>query len=124
MTTMPGYRPYPPSSLRRPGLGITALTLGVLALPLSFLCGLGILPGLAGLALGTVAAVRDRGRTQAILGILASALALAIAAGVIAWFLGKAAKCGDTRRYPDRAARARCVQREFPLVRRGAPDRP
>src|SRR6266705_1062706 len=102
MTTMPGYRPYKPAPPRRRGLGVAALVLGVSAIPLAFMCGVGLLPGLAGLALGVVAAVRDQGRGQAIAGVVASVLALVIAGGVAYWMLSKAAKCG---RFPDSAAR-------------------
>jgi hypothetical protein len=120
MTTMPGYHPYTPTPVNRPGLGVASLVLGLLALPLALLCGLGMLAALAGLALGIVAIMQDRGRKQAVIGIGASALALILAAFVLVWFLDKAAKCGDTRQYPDHAARAHCVEREFPLVQHRA----
>ena len=118
MTTMPGYRPYAPAPPRRHGLGVAALVLGASAIPLAFLCGIGLLPGLAGLALGLVAAVRGQGRSQAIAGILASVVALAIAGGVAYWMLSKAAKCGDRAQYPDSVARKACVEREFPMIDR------
>lgn len=116
MTTMRGYRPYSPEAPQRQGLGIAALVLGLVAVPLAVMCGLGVLPGVAGLGVGIVAAVQGRGRTQAVIGIVASLVALAIASLVVAWFLAKAAKCGDTRKYPDHAARVQCVEREFPMV--------
>jgi hypothetical protein len=117
MTTMPGYRPYAPAPARRRGLGITALVLGVSAVPLAFLCGIGLLPALAGLAIGVVAALRGQGRGQAIAGIVASLLALAIAGGVAYLMLSKAAKCA---RFPDSTARKACVEREFPMIDRSA----
>ena len=118
MTTMPGYRPYVPAPPRRRGPGIAALALGVSAIPLAVLCGIGLLPALAGLALGIVAAARDQGRAQAIAGIVASVLALIIAGGVAYWMLSKAAKCGDSLRYPDSTARKACVEHEFPMIDR------
>jgi hypothetical protein len=120
MTTLPGYRTYAQTPVGGPGPGTASLALGLLALPLALLCGLGVAAALAGLVVGIVAFARDRGRAQAVAGIGVSALALVLAGFVIVWFLGKAAKCGDTRQYPDRAARARCVEREFPLVRHHA----
>lgn len=117
MTTMPGYRPYAPAPPRRRGMGVAALVLGVCAIPLAFLCGVGLLPGLAGLLLGVVATVRDQGRAQAIAGIVVSVLAMVIAGGVAYWMLSKAAKCGE---YTDSAARKACVEREFPMIDRSA----
>src|SRR4051812_33194419 len=104
MTTMPGYRPYAPAPPRRRGPGVAALVLGLSAIPLAFLCGIGLLPGLAGLALGVVAAVRGHGRGQAIAAIIVSVVALVLAGGVAYWMLSKAAKCGDRTRYPGSAA--------------------
>jgi len=118
MTTMPGYRPHTSAPPRRRGLGLAALVLGLSALPLAFVCGVGLLPGLAGLIIGIVAAVKDQGRTQAIVGIVTSALALMIAGGVAFWLLSKAAKCGDRANYPDDAARRVCIEREFPMIDR------
>jgi EamA domain-containing membrane protein RarD len=118
MTTLPGHRPYPPSTRQRQRLGTVALTLGLIAVPLAVLCGLGALSALAGLGFGVYAAVQDRGRRHAVLGIVASLLALVIACVVVGWFLAKAAKCGDVRRYPGHAARVQCVEHEFPMVHR------
>jgi hypothetical protein len=118
MTTMPGYRSRTAAPPRRRGLGLAALVLGLIALPLAFLCGIGLLPGLAGLAIGIIAVMRDQGRTQAIIGIVTSALALLIAGGVAFWLISKAAKCGDRAHYPDDTARRACIEREFPMVDR------
>ncbi len=116
--TLPGYETYaPPAPPRRSGLARASQVLGITGLAGLVLCLLGVIPALAGLVMGTVALVRrDPDRRPAVVGVVCSALALAIGAGSLFWLLSKAARCGDEARYPDEASRRGCVEREFPFA--------
>ncbi|MFC5750377.1 hypothetical protein [Actinomadura rugatobispora] len=119
---------------------MTSLVLGLLSVPTLLICGLGILLALAGLVVGIIALVQARSRASAawappdawpppatgpgapgrrgvivmaVVGIAASVATL----GLTAWLVIKVAGCGNPARYPDDAARQRCVEREFPFTR-------
>ncbi len=114
--TLPGYRPYSSAAPPRRGIGITALVLGVLAVPMLVLCGMGLVVALAGLVVGGIAVARKNGRAFAITGITISALTLVIGGVGASWFLAQARECADTAKYPDADSRERCVQHRFPFV--------
>ena len=114
--TLRGYRPYPSAASPRRGIGVSALVLGILAVPTLVLCGMGLVVALAGLVVGGIAVSRRNGRRLAITGITISALTL-IGGGVGAsWFLTQARECADAVKYPDADARERCVQHRFPFI--------
>lgn len=117
--TLPGYETYaPPAPPRRSGLARASQVLGIAGLVGLVLCLAGMIPALVGLALGAVSlARRDPDRRPAVVGVVCSALALAIGAGTLIWLLGKAAQCGDEARYPDEPSRRGCVEREFPFAK-------
>ena len=117
MTTMPGYQPYTPLRPRQRGFGVASLILSLVAVATLLLCGLGMIVALAGLVLGVVALVRGSGRTQAVIGITLSVVVLAAGTAGLAFLLSRAAKCGDTGRYPSDTARRTCIEREFPFAR-------
>jgi hypothetical protein len=117
MTTMPGYRPHVAVPVNHQGMGTTSLVLGVVAVPLALLVGLGAVPAMVGLVMGIAGVARQRDHGRAVFGIVVCAMALVLALGVLTWFLSRAAKCGDTDRYPDSAARRLCVEQEFPFAR-------
>jgi hypothetical protein len=119
MTTMPGYRPHVTPPPQRQGMGTASVVLGVLAVPLALLVGLGAVPALIGLGLGIFGVVRHRDHGRAVVGVVVCAVALLLALGVLSWFLSRAAECGDVARYPDRAARRLCIEREFPFAGTG-----
>ncbi|HEU5156698.1 MAG TPA: hypothetical protein VFU43_06840 [Streptosporangiaceae bacterium] len=120
--TLPGYRPYPALAAPRRGLGVTALVLGILAVPMLVLCGMGLVVALAGLVVGGIALNRRNGRALAITGITISALTLVLGGLGASWFLAQARECADPAKYPDANARERCVQDRFPFIREtGAP---
>src|SRR5260370_39036256 len=77
LTTMPGYQPYTPLRPRQGGFGIASLVLSLVAVATLLLCGLGMIVALAGLVLGVLPLVRVAGRTQAVIGITLSYMALA-----------------------------------------------
>ena len=116
--TLPGYQTYaPPAPPRRSGPARASQVLGIAGLAGLVLCFAGMVPALAGLALGTAALVRrDPDRRPAVVGVACSALALLIGAGSLFWLLSKAARCGDEARYPDETSRRGCVEREFPFA--------
>lgn len=116
--TLPGYQTYaPPAPPRRSGLARASQVLGIAGLAGLVLCLAGMIPALIGLALGAVAlARRDPDRRPAVVGVVCSALALLIGAGLLFWLLSKAARCGDEARYPDETSRRGCVEREFPFA--------
>lgn len=120
--TLPGYETYaPPSPPRRSGLARASQVLGIAGLVGLVLCLAGMIPALVGLVLGAVSlARRDPDRRPAVVGVICSALALVIGAGLLVWLLGKAAQCGDEARYPDEPSRQRCVEREFPFAKASA----
>lgn len=117
--TLPGYETYaPPAPPRRSGLARASQVLGIAGLVGLVLCLAGVIPALVGLVLGVVSlARRDPDRRPAVVGVVCSALALAIGAGSLIWLLGKAAQCGDEARYPDEPSRRGCVEREFPFAK-------
>ncbi|MCW2884158.1 MAG: hypothetical protein QOE54_3438 [Streptosporangiaceae bacterium] len=117
MTTMPGYRPHVTTPPQRRGMGTASVVLGVVAVPLALLVGLGAVPAAIGLGVGIAGVTRQRDRGRAVVGIVVCALALLLALGVLSWFLSRAAECGDVARYPDRTARRLCIEREFPFAR-------
>jgi hypothetical protein len=114
--TLPGYKPYPSAAPPRRGMGVTALVLGILAVPTLLLCGIGLVVALAGLVVGGIAVSRRNGKGLAITGITISALTLIIGGLGASWFLTQARECADTKKYPDADARERCVQHRFPFV--------
>lgn len=116
--TLPGYQTYsPPAPPRRSALARASQVLGIVGLVGLVLCLAGMIPALAGLVLGTVSLMRrDPDRRPAVVGVVCSALALLIGAGMLFWLLGKAAQCGDESRYPDDTSRRGCVEREFPFA--------
>ena len=116
--TLPGYRTYsPPAPPRRSTLARASQVLGIVGLVGLAACFAGLVPALAGLVLGVVCLVRsDPDRRPALVGVVCSALAIAIGAGTLFWLLSKAAQCGDEARYPDDASRRGCVEREFPFA--------
>ncbi|GAA1884844.1 hypothetical protein [Actinomadura bangladeshensis] len=117
--TLPGYETYaPPAPPRRSGLARASQVLGIAGLAGLVLCLAGVVPALGGLVLGAVSlARRDPDRRPAVVGVVCSALALAIGAGTLGWLLSKAAQCGDEARYPDEPSRRGCVEREFPFAK-------
>ncbi|GAA1791554.1 hypothetical protein [Actinomadura chokoriensis] len=117
--TLPGYETYaPPAPPRRSGLARASQVLGIAGLVGLVLCLAGLIPALVGLVLGAVSLVRrDPDRRPAVVGVVCSALALAIGAGTLIWLLSKAAQCGDEARYPDEPSRRGCVEREFPFAK-------
>jgi hypothetical protein len=117
MTTMPGYRPHVTARPGRQGMGTASIVLGMVALPLALLVGLGAVPALIGLGVGIAGMVRHRDFRRAVLGIVVCTMALVLALGVLTWFLSRAAKCGDTSHYPDHTARRQCIEQEFPFAR-------
>jgi hypothetical protein len=114
--TLRGYRPYPTATAPRRGLGVTALVLGILAVPTLVLCGMGLVVALAGLVVGGIAVTRKNGRTYAVTGITISALTLVLGGVGASWFLAQARECADTAKYPDADARERCVDHRFPFI--------
>jgi hypothetical protein len=98
-------------------MGTASVVLGLVAIPLALLVGLGALPAMVGLGLGIAAVTRRRDHGRAVFGIVVCTMALVLALGVLAWFLSRAATCGDTARYPDHTARRQCIEREFPFAR-------
>jgi hypothetical protein len=117
MTTMPGYRPHVAVPAKQQGMGTASIILGVVAVPLALLVGLGAVPAVVGLAMGIAGVTRQRDRGRAVFGIVVCTMALVLALGVLTWFLSRAAKCGDLARYPDSTARRQCVEQEFPFAR-------
>jgi hypothetical protein len=120
--TLPGYETYaPPAPPRRSGLARASQVLGIAGLVGLVLCLAGMVPALVGLVLGAVSlARRDPDRRPAVVGVVCSALALVIGAGLLVWLLSKAAQCGDEARYPDEPSRRGCVEREFPFAKANA----
>lgn len=119
--TMPGYRTYEIAPPKRRGMAVASVALGLAGIPALAVCGLGLLLGLAGLGLGVTALIRGGQRDLAITGVIASVVTLVLGATAIAWLVSQAAKCGDTATYPDRIARSRCIEREFPFVQATTP---
>lgn len=115
--TLRGYRPYPTARAPRRGLGVTALVLGILAVPTLVLCGIGLVVALGGLVVGGIALTRKNGRAYAITGITISALTLVLGGVGASWFLAQARECADAAKYPDADAREQCVQHRFPFVK-------
>jgi hypothetical protein len=115
--TMPGYRTYESASPKRRGLAVASLVLGLAGIPTLAICGLGLVLGLTGLALGVMALFRGTERELAIAGVVASAVTLVLGATAIIWLVSQAAKCGDSGAYPDASSRSRCIEREFPFAR-------
>jgi membrane protein implicated in regulation of membrane protease activity len=113
--TLPGYGPYPAAPARR-GIGISALVLGILAVPALVLCGIGLVVALAGLFVGVIALVKGNGRGFAAGGMMLSVLVLAVGAVAVAWFVSQARECADTAKYPDAQSREECIERKFPFV--------
>lgn len=114
---MPGYlRAHEARPSKRHGLAVASLTLGLAGIPALAACGLGLLLGLAGLALGVTALVRGTDRDLAIAGVVASTVTLILGILMITWLVSRAAECGDTTEYPDEASRNRCIEREFPFA--------
>ncbi|MBC6457435.1 hypothetical protein [Actinomadura sp. HBU206391] len=118
--TLPGYRTHGAAPTRWRGLAVASLVLGLAGIPALAICGLGLLLGVAGLALGITALLRGAERDLAIAGIVASAVALILGTTVIVWLVSQAAKCGDAADYPDALSRDRCIEREFPFVQSSA----
>lgn len=120
--TLPGYRTYSPPSLRRRSvLARASQVLGIAGLVGLVLCLAGMVPALVGLVLGAVSLLRrDPDRRPAVVGVVCSALALAIGAGMLVLLLSKAAECGDEARYPDDTSRQDCIEREFPFAKGSA----
>jgi uncharacterized membrane protein YqjE len=114
--TLRGYRPYPTATAPRRGLGVTALVLGILAVPTLLLCGMGLVVALAGLMVGGIAVTRRNGRAYAITGITISALTLVLGGVGASWFLAQARECANSTKYPDADAREQCVQHRFPFI--------
>jgi hypothetical protein len=114
--TMPGYRTYQAVPPTRRGMAVASLALGLAGIPALAVCGVGLVLALAGLALGVTALVRGGQRDLAVTGIVACVVTLVLGATVMIWLVSQAAKCGDSRAYPDRTARGRCIEREFPFV--------
>ncbi|WP_018654559.1 hypothetical protein [Actinomadura flavalba] len=120
--TMPGYRTQTPLGAPPPdGLSRASLGLGIAGLAGLALCLAGVLPAVAGLVVGVLALRRGQGRPGlAKAGVALSAVALVVAAVAVYALLSKAATCGDRERYPDHAARDRCIEREFPFTGRAS----
>jgi hypothetical protein len=114
--TLRGYRPYPTATAPRRGLGVTALVLGILAVPTLVLCGMGLVVALAGLVVGGIAVNRKNGRSYAITGIIISSLTLVLGGVGASWFLTQAHECADIAKYPNANAREQCVQHRFPFI--------
>jgi hypothetical protein len=109
------YQAYPRVRPRR-GIGVAALMLGILAVPMLLLCGMGLVVALAGIVVGGIAFACKNGRGFAVTGITISALTLVIGGVGVTWFLAQARECANTAKYPDPDARERCVQQRFPFV--------
>ncbi|HZB33448.1 MAG TPA: hypothetical protein VE465_25040 [Streptosporangiaceae bacterium] len=114
--TLRAYRPYLTAPPPRRGLGVTALVIGILAVPTLALCGMGLVVALAGLVVGGIAVARRNGRKYAISGIIISALTLILGGVGASWFLAQARECADTAKYPNADARERCVEDRFPFI--------
>jgi hypothetical protein len=114
--TLPGYEPYPIAAPARRGIGISALVLGILAIPGLLLCGMGLVIAAVGLVVGVIALVKGNGRGFAAGGMVLSVVALAVGAAGVAWFLSQARECADPDRYPDAQAREQCIERKFPFA--------
>jgi hypothetical protein len=115
--TLPGYKPYTSAAPPRRGMGITALVLGILAVPTLVLCGMGLVLALAGLVVGGLAVSRKNGRAFAIAGITISALTIVIGGIGASWFLAHARECANTAKYPDADSREHCVQHRFQFIK-------
>ncbi|MEU8341973.1 hypothetical protein AB0C74_09770 [Spirillospora sp. NPDC048832] len=116
--TLPGYQTYaPPAPPRRSGLARASQVLGIAGLVGLVFCLAGLIPALIGLVLGVISLVRkEPDRRPAVVGVVCSALALLIGAGVAFWLLNKAVQCADETKYPDETSRRGCVEREFPYA--------
>jgi hypothetical protein len=90
--------------------------LGIFAVPMLALCGLGLVVALAGLVVGGIAVTRKNGRTYAITGITISALTLVLGGVGASWFLAQARECANATKYPNADARERCVDHRFPFI--------
>lgn len=111
------YDVRPAMPPRPKGMARASLALGLTGLPALPLFGLGLGLAVAGIVLGVIAAVRGAGRGTAITGIVMSLTTLAAGGMLISRLLSSAAVCADSARYPDDAATARCIEREFPFAR-------
>jgi hypothetical protein len=114
--TLHGYKPVPARSRPRRGIGVTALMLGILAVPTLLLCGMGLVVALAGIVVGGIAFARRNGRAFAVTGITISVLTLLAGGAGLTWFLAQARECADAAKYPTPDARERCVQDRFPFI--------
>lgn len=112
--TLPGYRTRIEAPPEPRGLGVTALTLGAAGLLTFWMCGLGMLLAVAGLAIGVYAVYRSEGKPLAYAGIALSLLALLAAGGALYWFGQQAVDCG---RYPAQIERTHCMETKFPLLK-------
>ncbi|GAA3225732.1 hypothetical protein [Actinocorallia longicatena] len=112
--TLPGYRTRIEAPPEPRGLGMTALTLGVIGLLTFWMCGLGMLVAAVGIAVGVMAVIKGQGRIFAFAGIALSVLALAIAAGALVWFGRQAVDC---RGYAQEIDRSTCMEAKFPLLK-------
>ena len=95
--------------------GASALVLGIVGFLTFWMCGLGMLLAVAGIAIGVRAVHRDRGRGLGYAGIAMSVLTLVVATGTLVWFGRQAVQCAD--RYSSRLERSQCLDARFPLLK-------
>jgi len=95
--------------------GASALILGIVGFLTFWMCGLGMLLAVAGIATGVYAVHRDRGRHLGYAGIAMSVLTLVVATGALVWFGRQAVQCAD--RYTSSLERSHCLDDRFPLLK-------
>lgn len=97
------------------GPGVSALVLGIVGFLTFWMCGLGMLLAVAGIATGAYAVHRDRGRSFGYAGIAVSVLTLVVAIGALVWFGRQAVYCAG--HYSSRPEQSHCLDDRFPLLK-------
>nr|WP_157554217.1 hypothetical protein [Herbidospora sakaeratensis] len=110
--------PYADKPPAKGGLGTAALVLGILAIVLLLVCGLGLLAAVAGVIVGVIAIAKRSNKGRAVVGLILSILTLVIGAiiiGVVVNWANKnnLAECFDTRLHPTQESSQQCVQRKI-----------
>ncbi len=97
------------------GPGVSALSLGIVGFLTFWMCGLGMLLAVAGIATGVYAVHRNQGRNLGYAGIAVSVLTLVVAVGTLVWFGRQAVQCAG--QYSSRLERSHCLDDRFPLLK-------